>query len=91
MLASNSFSLLGYFYQYLENKSVLILSLSDDPDALVPFSLEGKALNDNMKLLHKGDLVGVTGSFVKGSGKFCRLKASRVTFLQGEHAGKEVS
>lgn len=77
------------FHSYLEDKNVLIISLPGDETALIPIVLWGTMLNENIKFLSYGDLVGVTAYFVKGKGKFCRIQAEKVTFLQGEHAGKE--
>lgn len=89
-MEANRFVVLGYFHSLLEDKKVLILSLPKDRDALLPFSIT-KNFIDNLKLLSPGDLVGVTGGFVKSNGKFCKLQAEKVTFLQGEHAGKEAN
>lgn len=81
--------LLVRFHSYLEDKNVLIISLPEDEDALVPITLYGNKLNENIKLLSYGDLVGVTAYFVKSKGKFCKIQAEKVTFMQGANAGKE--
>lgn len=88
-MQANKFVILGYFHSLLEDKKVLIISLPDDKEALIPFSIT-KNFIDNLKLLSPGDLVGVTGSFVKSHGKFCKLQAEKVTFMQGKDAGKGV-
>lgn len=87
---ANRFVVLGYFHSLIEDKKVLILSLPDDSDALLPFSIT-KNFIDNLKLLSPGDLIGVTGGFVKSNGKFCKLQAEKVTFMQGTNAGKEAN
>ena len=89
-MQANKFVVLGYFHSLLEDKKVLIISLPDDKEALIPFSIT-KNFIDNLKLLSPGDLVGVTGDFVKSNGKFCKLQAEKVTFMQGKNAGKEAS
>lgn len=86
---ANRFVVLGYFHSLLEDKKVLIVSLPDDSEALLPFSIT-KNFIDNLKLLSPGDLVGITGCFVKSNGKFCKLHAEKVTFMQGINAGKGV-
>lgn len=88
-MQANKFVVLGYFHSLLEDKKVLIISLPDDKEALIPFSIT-KNFIDNLKLLSPGDLVGVTGGFVKSHGKFCKLQAEKVTFMQGKNAGKGV-
>ena len=88
---ANKMVILGRFHSYLEDKNVLIVSLPDDADALIPIVLFGKKLNENMKLLSYGALVGITAYFVKGKGKFCKIQAEKVTFMQGPDAGKEAN
>lgn len=88
-MKANKMVIMGRFHSYLEDKNVLIISLPEDDTALIPIALWGKELNENIKLLSYGDLVGVTAYFVKGRGKFCKVQAEKVTFMQGSNAGKE--
>ena len=91
MMQANKMVIMGRFHSYLEDKNVLIISLPDDNTALIPIVLWGKKLNENIKLLSYGDLLGVTAYFVKGKGKFCKVQAEKVTFMQGSNAGKEAN
>lgn len=88
---ANKMVIMGRFHSYLEDKNVLIVYLPDDEDALIPITLWGNKLNENIKLLSYGDLVGITASFVKSKGKFCKIQAEKVTFMQGANAGKEAN
>lgn len=88
-LKANRFVVLGNFHSVIEDKKVLILSLPEDNEALLPFSITKNTIN-NLKLLSPGDLIGVTGAFVRSNGKFCKLQAEKITFMQGKHAGKGV-
>lgn len=85
----NKMVIMCRFYAYLEDKNVLIVSLPEDEEALIPIALSGSALVANIKLLNPGDFLGVSASFVKGNGKFCKIQATRITFMQGPSAGKE--
>lgn len=90
-MKANRMVIMGRFHSYLEDKNVLIISLPEDDTALIPIALWGHKLNENIKLLSYGDLVGVTAHFVKSKGKFCKIQAEKVTFLQGLNAGEEVN
>lgn len=90
-MKANRMVILGRFHSYLDDKHILIISLPEDESALIPITLWGNKLNENIKFLSYGDLVGVTGHFVKSKGKFCKIQAEKVTFLQGPNAGEEVN
>ena len=90
-MVANRFAIIGRFYSYLEDKNILIISLPEDEDALIPIVLWGNKLNENIKSLSYGDLVGITANFVKSKGKFCKIQADKVTFMQGANAGKEAN
>lgn len=90
-MKANRMVILGRFHSYLDDKNILIISLPEDESALIPITLFGNKLNENIKFLSYGDLVGVTAHFVKSKGKFCKIQAEKVTFLQGPNAGEEVN
>ena len=90
-MTTNKMIIMGRFHSYIEDKNVLIVSLPSDDTALIPIALWGNKLNENIKLLSYGDLVGVTAYFVKSKGKFCKIQAEKVTFMQGANAGKEAN
>lgn len=76
---------MGKVVALLKDKRTLIISLDEDSDAYIPFVLPESFYDSIMSTnLASGDRISITGHFVKGTGKFCRLMADKITILNKE-------
>jgi hypothetical protein len=81
----------GRVDSYLEDYDILIVSLLNKKKSLIPITLSGTRLKENIKLLSYGDIVGVKAHFENGNGKYCDIQADNITLMQRPNSGKEVS
>lgn len=81
----------GRIDSYLEEYNILVVSLLNKKKSLVPVTLSGTRLIENIKLLSYGDIVGVKAHFENGNGKYCNIQADNITLIQGPNFEKEVN
>lgn len=81
----------GRVDSYLEEYNILVVSLLNKKKSLVPVTLSGTRLIENIKLLSYGDIVGVKAHFVEGNGKYCNIQADTITLKHRPNSGKEVN